>query len=223
MIKINPHIFCDFDGTITQQDTLVYLSTRLGAGPEFVRNIGEEIRVGRISLRDAIAAEMRTVRIGFPEAAAILQREIPLDPGFDQLVGWSESRRIPFTILSAGFQELIELFVPSASYPWISVLANHIDPHPVNGWANGWECRFRDDGPYGHDKRQSLRAARDRGEYVIFIGDGLSDRQAAEVADEVYAKHSLTEYCREQGIAHREYETLADVCRMVEESLCQLS
>lgn len=218
MTKSNPHIFCDFDGTITQHDTLVYLSTQLGAGPEFVRNIGEEIRVGRISLRDAIAAEMRSVRIGFPEAAAILRREIPLDPGFDQLVGWSESRQIPFTILSAGFHELIELFVTPAVYPWVSLLANHIEPHP-----DGWECRFRDDGPYGHDKRQSLRAARDRGEYVIFIGDGLSDRQAAEVADEVYAKHSLTEYCREQGIAHREYGTLADVRRMIEESLCQPS
>ncbi len=214
-MKTHPHIFCDFDGTITRHDTLVYLSTRLGAGPSFVNQIGEDIRAGRMTLRDAIAAEMRTVRIGFAEAAAILQREIPLDPGFDQLVAWSESRRIPFTILSAGFQELIELFVPPADYPHVRVLANHIDPHPTNGW----ECRFRDDGPYGHDKRLSLREARDRGEYVIFIGDGLSDRQAAEVADEVYAKHSLTEYCREQAIAHREYETLADVRRMVEESL----
>ena len=214
-MKKNVHIFCDFDGTITQQDTLVYLSTQLGGGAEFVRRIGDDIRAGRISLRDAIASEMLTVRLGFEEAAQILLREIPLDPGFRDLVDWSYSHRIPFTILSAGFQELIEIFVPAVEYPWVSVLANNVEPDA----ELGWQCRFRDDGPYGHDKRKSLREARDRGEYVIFIGDGLSDRQAAEVADEVYAKHSLTDYCREQGIDHREYLTLADVQRMVEESI----
>ena len=214
-MKKNIHIFCDFDGTITQQDTLVYLSTQLGGGPEFVGRIGDDIRAGRLSLRDAIASEMLTVRLRFDEAAQILLREIPLDPGFQGLVEWSSSRHIPFTILSAGFQELIEIFVPAVEYPSVNVLANNVEADT----ERGWQCRFRDDGPYGHDKRNSLREARNRGEYVVFIGDGLSDRQAAEIADEVYAKHSLTDYCREQGIAHREYRTLADVQRMVEESI----
>lgn len=213
-MKIRPHIFCDFDGTITEKDTLVFLSTRLGAGPEFVREIGEDLRHGRMTLREAIDAEMRTVRLTFAEAAAILLREIPLDAGFRSLVEWSEREEIPFTILSAGFHELIRLFVPEESYPWVRVLANNIEPDP----ERGWQCHFQDDGPYGHDKQISLRAARNRGEYVIFIGDGFSDRQAAAVADEVYAKHSLADYCREQGIDFYEYQNLADVQIKIQES-----
>jgi len=208
-----PHIFCDFDGTITEKDTLVYLSTCLGGGPEFVREIGEDLRHGRTTLRDAIDAEMRTVRLSFAEAAEILQREIPLDSGFRSLVEWSERKQIPFTILSAGFHELIRLFVPEESYPWVRVLANNIEPDT----ERGWQCHFRDHGPHGHDKQTSLRAAQNRGEYVIFIGDGFSDRQAAEVADEVFAKHSLAEYCREQGIDFHEYQNLADVQTKIQE------
>lgn len=201
------HLFSDFDGTITQRDTLVYLATNLGAGKDFVQAIGQELRAGRMSLRDAIAEEIRGVRLPFDEAARILLREIELDPGFDDLVRWSQSKEIPFTILSAGFHEIIDLFVTSEAYPWISVMANHVEPNI----ELGWQCRFRDEGPYGHDKAKSLRAARNRGEYVLFIGDGLSDRQAAEEADEVFAKHSLFEYCREHGINCHEYQTLADV------------
>lgn len=212
-MKTSPHIFCDFDGTITEKDTLVFLSTRLGAGPEFVREIGEDLRLGRMTLREAIDAEMRTVRLSFTEAAAILRREIPLDSGFRLLVEWSERERIPFTILSAGFHELIRLFVPEDVFPWVSVLANNIEPDT----ERGWQCHFQDDGPYGHDKQTSLRAAQNRGEYVIFIGDGFSDRQAAEVADEVFAKHSLAEYCREQGIDFHEYHNLADVLTKIQE------
>ena len=214
-MKRQPHIFCDFDGTITEKDTLVFLSTRLGAGPDFVRGIGDALREGRMTLRDAIADEMRSVHLTFEQAAEILLREIPLDPGFGGLVRWSESRRVPFTILSAGFYELIRLFVPEEAYPWVTVLANNIDPDPVLGW----QCRFRDDGPQGHDKQRALRTAMSRGEYAIFIGDGFSDQQAAEVADKVFAKHSLTGYCRERRIDFHEYRTLADVERNLQDSL----
>jgi len=214
-MKSQTHIFCDFDGTITVKDTPVFLSTQLGAGPDFVRGIGDALRQNRITLRQAIADEMKTVRLTFEEAAGVLLNEIPLDPGFRGLVSWCESRQVPFTILSAGFHELIRLFVPENDYPWVKVLANHIEADPVKGW----QCRFRDDSPFGHDKQVALRSAMSQGERVVFIGDGFSDRQAAEVAAEVFAKHSLTDYCRERQIVFHEYQTLADVQRKLQEML----
>lgn len=201
------HLFCDFDGTITQHDTLVYLATRLGAGPDFVHHVGEEIRAGRLTLRDAIAAEIRTVRLPFPEVARILRQEISLDPGFVPLAEWCRDHSVPLTILSAGFHEIIELFVPKADFPWIEVIANRVEPDPVAGW----QCHFRDPGPYGNDKRKHLRRAQETGAYCLFVGDGLSDREAAETANRVFAKHSLAEYCRERAISFHEYATLEEV------------
>src|SRR6266480_3472115 len=40
------HVFCDFDGTITEPDTLCFLTERLGAGPEHYRETGRLLRGG---------------------------------------------------------------------------------------------------------------------------------------------------------------------------------
>ncbi len=203
----NPHIFSDFDGTITEKDTLVFLATNLGGGPEMVAAIGRLIREGKITLAEGIAAEMRSIRAPYEEAEKLLRAEVRIDPGFKPFARWCEERQIPLTVLSAGFHQNIELFLQREEFPHLEILANNLRPNQ----QVGWQCEFRDKSDWGHDKAVALEAARKRGEYVIFIGDGLSDRGAAEAADEVYAKHSLLPYCRERGIACREFETFDEI------------
>jgi 2,3-diketo-5-methylthio-1-phosphopentane phosphatase len=205
----NLHIFSDFDGTITDTDTLVFLATNLGGGPEMVAAIGRLIREGKLTLAEGIAAEMRSIRVSYDEAIEVMREEIQLDPGFPAFARWCREKQIPLTVLSAGFLQNIELFLPRDEYPQIEILANTLRPNE----KIGWQCEFRDQSDYGHDKAQALKAARKRGEYVLFIGDGLSDRSAAEAADEVYAKHSLAEYCRERGIVCREYKSFDQILK----------
>jgi 2,3-diketo-5-methylthio-1-phosphopentane phosphatase len=206
------HIFSDFDGTITEKDTLVFLTTRLGGGPEMVEAIGRLITEGRISLREGIAAEMRSIRQPFADAVRLLREEVQIDSGFTPLARWCEEKRIPLTVLSAGFHQFIDLFIPRDEFPRVEILANNIYPDE----EIGWQCGFRDETVWGHDKAKPLKEARRRGEYVIFIGDGLSDRAAAEAADEVFAKHSLAEYCRERGINCHEYQTFTEVLKQLQ-------
>lgn len=201
------HIFSDFDGTITEKDTLVFLATRIGGGPQMVEAIGRLIREDQLSLREGIAAEMRSIRYPFSEAVKLLREEVSIDPGFALLARWCEEKGISLTVLSAGFHQIIDLFLPAGEFPRLEIIANEIRPDE----KSGWKCIFRDDTPYGHDKAEALRAARKRGEFVIFIGDGLSDRAAAEAADEVFAKHSLAEYCRARGISCHEYESFSEI------------
>jgi 2,3-diketo-5-methylthio-1-phosphopentane phosphatase len=206
------HIFSDFDGTITEKDTLVFLTTRLGGGPEMVEAIGRLITEGRISLREGIAAEMRSIRQPFADAVRLLREEVQIDSGFTPLARWCEEKRIPLTVLSAGFHQFIDLFIPRDEFPRVEILANNIYPDE----EIGWQCGFRDETVWGHDKAKPLKEARRRGEYVIFIGDGLSDRAAAEAADEVFAKHSLAEYCRERGINCHEYQTFTEILKQLQ-------
>jgi 2,3-diketo-5-methylthio-1-phosphopentane phosphatase len=204
-----PHIFSDFDGTITSKDTLVFLATRLGGGPQMVEAIGRLIREGKLTLAEGIAAEMRSVRATRQQADELLRGEVALDPFFKPFAQWCETREIPLTILSAGFHQNIELFITRDEYPRVEVLANNVRPNE----EIGWQCEFRDTSDYGHDKARAIKAARGRGEYTIFIGDGLSDRAAADAADEVFAKHSLIGYCRDKGIGFREFETFEEIHR----------
>ena len=201
------HVFSDFDGTITERDTLVFMATELGGGAEMVQSIGRLIRTNQISLREGIAAEMRSIRVPFAEAEASLREHVAIDPHFKPFATWCREQNIPLTVLSAGFYQTIDLFLTRGEFPNIEVLANELQPDV----ARGWQCVFRDDSDWGHDKVRALRAARERGKYTIFIGDGLSDRAAAEAADEVFAKHSLAPYCEEKQIAFHPYETFADV------------
>jgi 2,3-diketo-5-methylthio-1-phosphopentane phosphatase len=201
------HIFSDFDGTITEKDTLIFLATNLGGGQPMVEAIGRLIREGKLSLRDGIAGEMRSIRKPFNEAIKLLRERVRIDPGFLPLARWCEENMVPLTILSAGFHQIIDLFIPHSEFPHLRILANTLRPDE----KRGWQCDFRDNTPYGHDKAQALREARKKGEYVIFIGDGLSDCAAAESADEVFAKHSLAEYCRERGINCHEFESFNDI------------
>ncbi|HKC86101.1 MAG TPA: HAD-IB family phosphatase [Blastocatellia bacterium] len=208
-----PHIFSDFDGTITETDTLVFLATRLGGGARMVEAIGRLIGEGKLSLRDGIAAEMRSIRKPFAEAERLLREEVRIDSGFAPLARWSGEKKIPLTIVSAGFHQIIDLFISRDEIPDLEILANHISPNV----EIGWQCRFRDGTDWGHDKSSHLKEAQAVGEYVIFIGDGLSDQAAAEAADEVFAKHALAEYCRERRINCHEYQTFDEIMRRLQE------
>ncbi len=203
----NWHIFSDFDGTITEQDTLIFLTENLGGGPQLVQALGRLIREDKISLREGIAAEMRSIRAPFAEAAKLLRENVKIDPGFAPFARWCIKQQIPLTILSAGFKEIIALFISPAEFPELEIRANRLQPDE----QRGWQCIFRDKTPFGHDKAQALREAKKQGQYVIFIGDGLSDRAPAEVADEVFAKRGLAEYCRLRQINCHEYRTFVEV------------
>ena len=202
------HIFTDFDGTITDTDSLVFLTRELGGGPELLAKVGQQLRANTMTLREGIATEMATIRAAFSVAETLLRAHIKVDPHFNAFVRWCHTRQIPLTVLSAGFHEIIELFVPAAEFPELEILASRIEP-----CATGWRCRFRDDSDYGNDKARAIQQARAAGFYTIFIGDGLSDRASAEVADEVFAKRYLAEYCRTRGIACHEFQSFADILR----------
>jgi 2,3-diketo-5-methylthio-1-phosphopentane phosphatase len=201
------HIFSDFDGTITERDTLVFLIERVGGGPR-MREINDRLLADdKISLRQCLAAGMRSIRAPFAEAVRLLREHVPADPGFAGFARWCAEREIPLTVLSAGFRELIELYLPPADFPGLDVRANTLVPDE----RKGWQCVFRDRSDIGHDKAAAVRAAQRAGRRVVFIGDGVSDHGPAEAADEVFAKPDLAAWCRGRGIRCREFRTFADV------------
>ena len=206
------HIFTDFDGTITDTDSLVFLTRELGGGAAILEQIGQQLRANTMTLRAGITAEMATIRAPFSQAEELLRAHVTVDPDFKPFVQWCRANRIPLTVLSAGFHEVIDLFIPAAEFPELEILASRIQP-----LETGWQCLFRDASDYGHDKAAAIQQAQRDGFYTIFIGDGLSDRASAEVADEVLAKRYLAEYCRAREIACQEFQTFAEVLRLVKE------
>ena len=200
-------VFSDFDGTISEPDTLGFLCARLGAGPGHYDETGRLLDAGALTLREGVARDIGTLRVPFAEAARELRAHIAIDPGFAPFARWCAAERIPLTVLSAGFAEIIALFLAPSDFPDLEVCANRFRP-------GTWECIFRDNSPFGHDKAAAIRAARREGcRLTVFVGDGISDCDAAAAADLVFARrgHRLAEHCRHHGIACEEFTSFRDV------------
>lgn len=203
-----PQVFCDFDGTITEPDTLAFLTARFGAGREHYRETGRLLRAGALTLREGIERDIGSLTVPFAAAAEALRAGVRIDPTFPGFAVWCAERALPLSILSAGFVEIVDLLLPAETRAYVDVRANRLVP-------GTWRCVFRDDSPEGHDKAAAVDAARRAGRRVVFIGDGLSDRAPARAADVVFARRgrSLVGYCREQGIACEEFESFDEVRR----------
>jgi len=63
----------------------------------------------------------------------------------------------------------------------------------------------------GTCKQAPIKDARRRGRTTVFVGDGVSDRKAALLADVLFAKGRLAEWCDFSGVEFLSFETLADV------------
>jgi 2-hydroxy-3-keto-5-methylthiopentenyl-1-phosphate phosphatase len=198
------HVFSDFDGTISQPDTLSVITARLGDGAETYRANTRLLMEGGATLREVLEREMAAIRVPFAEAAALLRATVTVDPGFVPFARWCRERGIALTVLSAGFHEIIDLFLSPAELPEVEVLANRFEP-------GTWRCIFRDETPHGHDKARAVLAARKAGGRTVYVGDGVSDHEAAAAADLVFAKGRLVEFCGTRGIRHHTYESFDDV------------
>jgi 2,3-diketo-5-methylthio-1-phosphopentane phosphatase len=175
-------VFVDYDGTITDLDTFDVLVRRV-AGPGPWHDIERRMASGELTLRAALDEEASYVRETLDAADARLLREITFDRSFVDFAAHCERAEVPLTVLSSGIEPLIRRMLARHGLAHLPVVANDVDVTP-----NGWNIRFRDDGPNGTDKAGIVAAAKARGATTVFIGDGRSDFDAALCADVRFAK-----------------------------------
>jgi HAD superfamily phosphoserine phosphatase-like hydrolase len=186
----------DFDGTVTERDTLDLVLERFGDAAIYER-AEAELEAGRMTLNEVIGAEFATVTAPLEEVVAHLLERARFRPGFAEL---ARARR-PL-IVSSGFHELIEpLLDREGVLDAVELRANRVEARP-----DGWLVRFRVAEECRECGEPCKRADLPDGE-VVYAGDGHSDYCAALAADRVYATGSLARYLAERGVA---YEPLTD-------------
>jgi len=196
--------FLDFDGTITVTDTGVHLLDRLA--PPTWHEIEVLYEEGRIGSRECMSREWELLPRDRDAIEAVV-RDVALDDGFDALVGYLRSAGAEITILSDGFGFRAREIAREAEIP---VLTNSID------WK-GHQVIFPDVlrscpcAECGTCKRAPILAARERGRFAVLVGDGISDVKGADVADFVFAKGELADWCEAHGVGARRFERLSDV------------
>ena len=201
-------VFVDYDGTITDLDTSDVL-VRASVGPKRWGDLDAALYSGSMTLREVLAKQFSYVQLSLDDAAALLDRDTAVDPGFAPFVTACEARGIPVTVLSSGIAPLIERRLASIGLAHLPVLANTIEMRP----DGSWRMHFRDESANGHDKAAAVRAAREHGATAVFVGDGYSDFDAALVADHRFAKRNraLEAFLRKRGIAFTPFDTFEEI------------
>jgi 2-hydroxy-3-keto-5-methylthiopentenyl-1-phosphate phosphatase len=215
-------VFLDFDGTITRRDATdaileVYADARwLG--------IEEEWKAGRLSSRECLTAQMALVRATQAEMDSLLDG-IEIDEGFVPLLDICSAQGVPVHIVSDGFDYCIDriLLRPSLNLAsrlrGVQAVSSHLEPN-----GDRWRVDFRSFAPACvHGCATCKPAAMDllntTGGRTIFVGDGLSDKYAAERADLVFAKNALAVYCDRQALPYAAYDNLATIARRLDRLL----
>jgi 2-hydroxy-3-keto-5-methylthiopentenyl-1-phosphate phosphatase len=155
-----------------------------------------------------LASQAALVRGEFRDVAALLRREIRVDPAFPAFARACRDRDVPLQVVSSGVASIVRDRLHDFELDDLPIIANEVDPRP-----EGWVLHFRDPVSNGTDKAAIVRAARDDGRRTVFIGDGRSDYDAARQADVRFAKRGLPleAYLTERELPFDAYETFAGV------------
>ena len=211
-------IVCDFDGTALALDLGDAVAQRF-AGEAAYEEAEERFRAGQTSFGVLLRAIFAPITASREEIADFALERAAWRPGFEAFLAACAGSGHRFLIVSSGLDAYIEPVLGRLAAPLrrhLELRANRADCSP-SGLAvafHGPDCGF-----CGACKGEVVRELQRAGHLVLVLGDGAGDRCAAEAGDLVFARagSSLVRWCRERGVAHREFSTFHEVLAMVPE------
>ena len=207
-------IACDFDGTITERDTLHVIVEEFGTRGLWGA-IEPRLRAGEVTLEQAMQEEFASVRATPEQVREVVLAGAGLRPGFTRLVEWAEGAGHRLIIFSSGFRSVIRDVLATMGHDDIEVVS-----HDARFSPEGAEILWSDRGETCVEcgrrcKRHDLRG-RHRGEGVVYIGDGLSDLCVAHTADLVFARAHLARDLTAAGVPFVPFEDFDEVRERLE-------
>jgi 2-hydroxy-3-keto-5-methylthiopentenyl-1-phosphate phosphatase len=186
---VESRIVLDWDGTVTERDTLDLVLQEFG-DPEVYERV--EASLGRtMSLNEVISEEFATVTASLDEVVPWLLEHVRIRPGFAEL---ARARR-PL-IVSSGFHETIEpVLEREGLMEAVELRANNVEARP-----DGWRVRFRVAETCPACGEPCKRGDLPTGVEVVYAGDSHSDLCAALAADRVFATGNLARWLSERNV-----------------------
>jgi 2-hydroxy-3-keto-5-methylthiopentenyl-1-phosphate phosphatase len=202
-------IAVDFDGTVTEIDLLDTIARDFG-DPVVYQEVEDGLHGGTMALREVITREFEPVRSPLEEVVGWELDNVRVRDGFREFVELARERGWRVVIVSSGFHELIEPILEREGVE-VELHANRVDPRP-EGWRVEWRYDSTCDS-CGESCKRSIVQALAGDDELIYIGDGYSDRCAAEASDRVFATRGLAAYLDERGIPYERFDDFNDIVR----------
>lgn len=200
-------IYCDFDGTITKDDS-VNKFFEMYAAENWIDS--EKLWIeGKISSRENAIIQVGLLKNISQQQLEDYINSIEIDDYFLDFVEYAKSNNIKLTILSDGFDLFIQKVLERYNLD-IPYYANKLT------FKNG---KFSIDFPYYNqscDKKAGMcKCKKVKEKTFCYIGDGTSDLCIASKADYLFASKNLHKYCKANNIKHSHFTTFRNIMEVL--------
>ncbi|HSJ38210.1 MAG TPA: 2-hydroxy-3-keto-5-methylthiopentenyl-1-phosphate phosphatase [Planococcus sp. (in: firmicutes)] len=214
-----PVIFCDFDGTITNNDNIIAIMKKFDPP-------------GWLPIKDAIMGQEISIREGVSKMFALLPasskeeiieyvlEQAEIRDGFSEFVAYARKNDIPLYIVSGGIDFFVHPLLEPYG-PFAGVYCNESDfsgdtirilfPHGCDEQCTSQGC--------GCCKPSIIRELLTEGTSSVVIGDSITDLEAAKQADLVIARDFLIQKCDELQIPYEPFDNFQDVTEIIDSRL----
>lgn len=198
-------VFLDFDTVVSSEHVGAYLLDRLTAG-RWRSEVSEPVQQGWIGGRLLSEQQWQLLPANRTLLMAVAS-EVPVDPEFGSVVDALRAAQAEVTVVSDG----LGFYVARSCAPYdVRVLANAVDfrqgtlEYPyLDRCCSCLTC--------GMCKQAPIKEAKARGRTTVFASGAASDRKAALLADVLFARGTLAEWCSTFGVPFRPLDSLGGI------------
>ncbi len=203
---------CDFDGTVTEEDTSFFLLDAFAQGDW--RRLLREYKERKISVGEFNTKAFAMVKDDKPTLLEALKGKVKVRTGLHELVNYCLKKGFRFVIVSNGLDFYIKAVLKGLGLENIEVHAAQASFHP-----EGMKVQYV--GPDGERLKDGFKEAYIKsflklGYRVIYMGNGDSDVAPVKYAHHAFATGELLAYCRENNLKYKPFENLIDVVRDID-------
>jgi len=206
-----PIVFCDFDGTITENDNIIALVKHFE--PPGWETIVKQTLNRECSVREGVGKLFSLLPTSRrEEIVEYAVQQARIREGFAEFLKLCDEADIEFYVTSGG----IDFFV----YPILERFPIKRDHIYCNGsdfsgetiritWPHACDDTCKND--CGMCKTRIMRQFPADRFYRIVIGDSVTDLEAAKLADLVFARSHLAEHCEKTKMPYIPYQTFHEI------------
>ena len=198
-------VFCDFDGTITTQDTFVSMLEKFA--PEVSAKLLPVIFRREITLKEGIHQTLGSISAAdYPEIIEYIA-ERPIRPGLRELLKFLNHLQVPFVVISGGLTDLVEAVLKRQQLI-DSVTKIHAGEVDLTGELLQVYSSIESESEFvAKAKAMENYPAEEK----IAIGDSVTDINMSLAADLVFARDRLIEYLDVENKPYIRWQNFFDV------------
>jgi len=203
---------CDFDGTVTEEDTSFFLLDAFAQGDW--RRLLRKYKEHKISVGEFNTKAFTMVKDDKPTLLEALKGKVRVRAGFHELRNYCLKKDFRLVIVSNGLDFYIKAVLKDLGLDSIEVHAAQASFHP-----EGMKVQYV--GPDGKRLDDNFKVAYIKsflklGYRIVYVGNGDSDFPPAKYANHVFATGELLAYCRENNLNYEPFENFIDIVRYID-------